>query len=165
MNCRQVQSRLSEYIDTQLTARDMWEMDRHLAECRACAASINELRKTVAVVRALPEMSVSSDFTASLNARLADVQPKSARRSLFESAAMVFRPRTLPAWGAAAACAMAVVMLVPRPAAPPTSTRQAATASSAPAPHAAALVADPFEDIAAANLAQTTESAAPGASL
>src|SRR5438045_265717 len=47
MNCRNIQPLLSEYIDNVLSARDTWEVDKHLAECNGCARVVNQMRQTV----------------------------------------------------------------------------------------------------------------------
>lgn len=168
MNCQQIQKRLSDFVDERLAARDTWEVDRHLADCTTCTAMVNDLRKTVHALRSVPEIAVSDDFMASLNARLAKVEPKPARLSVLTNLAQMFRPRMLPAWGAAAACGLAMIIFVSRPGMVPTPVVNAPAskvAAQGVQSHAAAVVSDPFEDVAAANLAQSTDSSSSGATL
>lgn len=115
MNCNTIQPMLSEYIDNALSARDTWEVDKHLAECNACARALNELRTTVRLLTETPRFDVSADFMEKLHARIAAAEPEQPRAAWLTSLRELFRPRALPAWGAAAgACALALVMLAQR---------------------------------------------------
>lgn len=115
MNCTIIQPLLSEYIDNALSARDTWEVDKHLTDCNACALLLNEMRETVQALALAPRYEVSDDFMASLQSRLATLQPEPPRRAWFASLQEFLRPRRMHAWGAAAAtCALAIIMLVPR---------------------------------------------------
>jgi anti-sigma factor RsiW len=46
--------RLSEYLDETLPLGDRRELEAHLATCAACAAALDDLRRLVALARALP---------------------------------------------------------------------------------------------------------------
>src|SRR5437016_1749655 len=98
MECNSIQQQLSEYLDNALSARETWELDKHLAECNACTRLLNELRGTVQAVADAPRFEVSADFMETLNARLAKVEPKPARWAWIENIRALFRPRVLPAW-------------------------------------------------------------------
>ena len=160
MNCRTVQPLLSEYIDNTLSARETWEVDRHLAECNSCNRALNEMRRTVGLVASSPRFEVSDDFMASLQVRLAGVEPSPARWAWLEGLRDLFRPRALPAWGALGAlgtAALAFVMLVPRGPQIPAAklgvpVAEPAIVQSAARQNLALQAADPFADIAAANL-------------
>jgi anti-sigma factor RsiW len=115
MNCNTIQPRLSEYIDNALSARDTWEVDKHLADCNACTRALNEMRQTVSILTEAPRFEVSSDFMEKLHARIAVIEPEPPRVTWLASVRELFRPRVLPAWGAAmGACALALIMLMPR---------------------------------------------------
>jgi hypothetical protein len=101
-------------------------VDKHLAECNPCMRMLNEMRQTVSLLATAPRFEVSQDFMAKLESRIAGVQPAPARRAWLSGLRELFRPRTLPAWGGAAlaACALSLLMIVPKPSgtviAPPT---------------------------------------------
>src|SRR5258708_2937961 len=116
MNCKKFEPLLSEYIDNSLSARNTWEVDRHLADCNSCSRALNELRRTVDIVADSAQFAVSPDFMAGLQSRLAGLEPAPERRAWISWVRELFRPRVLPAWGAAAAtCALAVIILTSRP--------------------------------------------------
>lgn len=170
MNCQTVQYMLSEYIDNTLSARDTWEVDRHLQACHACARTLNELRQTVRAISDMPRYEVSPDFMERLQARLASVEQKPARPWLLAGFQEVFRPRLLPAWGAAlATIVIAVALLMPRPSAhnPGGILPQSVTDNTlqmATTQNVALTAVNPFEDLAVSNLAAhvTAESGADG---
>jgi len=115
MNCNTIQPRLSEYIDNALSARDTWEVDKHLGDCNAFTRALNELRQTVSILTDAPRFEVSSDFMEKLHARIAVIEPEPPRVTWLASVREMFRPRVLPAWGAAmGACALALIVLMPR---------------------------------------------------
>ncbi len=53
MNCRRVQSKLSEYIDGELSVAEQSRLAAHLAQCRRCRAEETALRRTVSLTQAL----------------------------------------------------------------------------------------------------------------
>src|SRR5436305_1599247 len=115
MNCSTVKPMLSDFIDNQLSARDTWEVDRHLPACSDCTRALNELRRTVALVADAPRREVSQEFMVGLQAKLVGLEPLPACRAWLASFAELFRPRVLPAWGAGlAAAALALILLLPR---------------------------------------------------
>jgi len=152
---------LSEYIDNTLSGHGAWECERHLATCHECTLRLNELRQTVACVSRVEAFAVSPEFMERLQARLDGVTPRPARGSWLAALGTAMRPRMLPAWGmAAAACALAVVMLVhraphvqnPDPSRVPQDMQAART-------HSMAMAAmNPMEDLATASLAASVQS-------
>ncbi len=116
MNCKTIQPLLSEYIDNVLSARDTWEVDKHLSECNPCAGALNELRRTVGLLAEAPRFEVSVNFMEKLQSRIAVIEPQPPRMAWFSGLREMFRPRVLPAWGAAVgACGLAVFFLASRP--------------------------------------------------
>ena len=116
MNCKTIQPLLSEYIDNALSARDTWEVDRHLGGCNSCVQAVNELRKTVSLMAEAPRFDVSANFMEKLQARIATLEPEPSRAAWFATLRQMFRPRVRPAWGAGlAACALALIFFVSRP--------------------------------------------------
>jgi hypothetical protein len=63
--------RLSEYLDGELTASEREEMDRHLAECDACRATLVELGRVVARAAALDERQPKADLWPAVGAAIA----------------------------------------------------------------------------------------------
>ena len=173
MRCQTAESLLSEYIDNRLSARETWELDKHLAECNRCTRVLNETRRTVSLLSEAPSFSVSDDFTANLQARIARIEPAPARKAWLHDLREALRPRARPLWAAGlAVCALAIVVVVqnhpasemvesPGIAAPAgADTRFVQTART----HSIALAAsDPFGDTAAANVAATVASPASAA--
>src|SRR2546430_13920477 len=98
MNCRTVQPLLSEYIDNRLSARDTWEVDKHLAACNPCSRALNEMRQTVRLVVDMPRFEVSVDFMERLQSRIESVRPEPQRAAWFAGLRELFRPRVLPGW-------------------------------------------------------------------
>ncbi|MDE3064381.1 MAG: zf-HC2 domain-containing protein [Acidobacteriota bacterium] len=54
--CRQAVELMSDYLEGALTRRDRRRLERHLADCDACTAYLDQLRATIAASgRAEPE--------------------------------------------------------------------------------------------------------------
>jgi anti-sigma factor RsiW len=148
---------LSEYIDNTLSARDMLQVEAHVADCNACARSLNEMRQTVRLVAELPRFEVGADFMQSLQTRLAAVEPEPSRPAWIDGIRQLFRPRAIPVWGAAV-CGAVLVAVIPRPSSVP-GEGTIATASSGPSivqtarnQSVALAAANPLGDPAAAAL-------------
>ncbi len=164
MNCRKIEPLLSEYLNNSLSARETLAVDRHLSECNACARLLNEMRQTVSLLASAPRREVSPDFMANLQARLAQTPAPTPRRVWRDNLRAMFRPRTLPAWGmAAAACALLLFLPIPRhvitpPPAPNDTPVQTADsiAQIAKNQHVALTAYSPLDDLAAANLAASS---------
>src|SRR5258708_4281357 len=166
MNCKRALPLLSEYIDNSLSARDTWEVDRHLAGCNGCTRALNELRRTVDIVAESARFEGSPDFISCLQSRLEGLEPSTERRAWISWVREGFRPRVLPAWGAAAACALAVIILLSKPGVHSSVGPGASTGGPDPKEVQAAAhqtvafsASDPFADIGAANLAAPVPSA------
>jgi hypothetical protein len=54
--------RLSDYLDGELDPAEQAAADRHLAECRACAEVVADLRSIAATARSLPDLPPSRDL-------------------------------------------------------------------------------------------------------
>jgi hypothetical protein len=94
---------------------------------------------------------------ASLQSRLAGLEPSPAPRAWVENLKSMFRPRVLPVWGAAAAM-LALVVLIPRGGSESGPARgvipvESAAALRASHQNVAISASDPFADIGSANLA------------
>jgi hypothetical protein len=54
MECIKIEERLSEYLDRILPAEEMAEVARHLHECSACSALIEEMRSVLVACKVYP---------------------------------------------------------------------------------------------------------------
>ena len=63
-------NRLSEYIDDELTSAERAELDAHLAACRACTVTLDELREVVARAGSLLPRPPAADLWPGIEPRL-----------------------------------------------------------------------------------------------
>ena len=122
MNCREFKSNHVGFVDDLLPAADMSEMRRHLLVCTTCAALDTRIRRSLLIVRNLPQIEPSADFFARLSEALKQAPPpERARRPLVAAAAVTAFTAAL---AAAIYFAMAVVprTKTPVPVVPPPQT-------------------------------------------
>jgi hypothetical protein len=143
MKCREFKSNHVGFIDDLLSAADMSEMRRHLHACPQCATLDTRIRRSLLVVRNLPQIEPSADFYFRLTEALKQAPPPQATRGPLATAA------ALTAITAALAAAVYFTMAVSsssnrgapvRPAGPPPVTvvqtvpmNEATIAAAAPA--------------------------------
>src|SRR5690349_2146612 len=72
MDCREFRAKHVAFVDDTLSLVDMEAMQRHLRVCSRCARRDTGVRRSLLLVRNLPEIEPSSDFMARLNSRLAE---------------------------------------------------------------------------------------------
>ena len=101
MDCRTFRKNHDAFVDDTLPAIDIVAGQRHLLECDECAHYDTTVRRALMVFRNLPTIQPSADFSARLNARLAEARAHPA---------MEWRQRG-PGLGAFAAAALGVVAL------------------------------------------------------
>src|SRR5205809_133069 len=70
MNCEQVQSDLSAYVDGELPAKRQTEIGTHIAGCAACQRRVAELKKLAVGVAALPKLQPAPQFLADLRRKI-----------------------------------------------------------------------------------------------
>jgi len=131
MKCREFKSNHVGFIDDLLPAVDMSAMRRHLAVCPKCATLDTRIRRSLLVVRNLPQIEPSTDFFVRLREALKEAPPAQPKHRPLVAAA------TFTAVTAALAAAVYFAMAIsphaqPGPAAPPRAT--AATAVASPVP-------------------------------
>lgn len=102
-----LQQQLSTYLDDELLPEEAAEVRRHLAECPACAAELEELRATRALLRRLSPPPVPEGFLEGLRTRLA-AEGAAGRRAWW-------RPALVPRPAVVVAAAVAVLILVGLP--------------------------------------------------
>ena len=126
MNCREFKSNHVGFVDDLLPAADMSEMRRHLHTCTACATLDTRIRRSLLVVRNLPQIEPSADFFVRLSEALKQApQPERSRRPLVAAAAVTAFTAAL------AAAVYFAIAVVPKAKTP---------APVAPAPQTAAIV-------------------------
>jgi anti-sigma factor RsiW len=85
--CRSVEPLLSDYLENALSARDVWEVEKHLTSCPECTQLSQQMQATVQILRSAERYDTGDDFMAKLHARLDDVEPEPVRgRSLRDMA-------------------------------------------------------------------------------
>ena len=55
LSCRELVELVTEYLDDTLSRRDRTRFEEHLADCPGCRAYLDQMRKTIRTLRALPE--------------------------------------------------------------------------------------------------------------
>ena len=85
--------RLSEYLDGEITPDERDAIERHLAGCHACAATLEELRRVVERARSLPPRAPAADLwggiaeridaRAAIDARVVPLRARAPRRFSF----------------------------------------------------------------------------------
>lgn len=167
MACKEMQLLLSDYLENSLSARRMWEVEKHLATCASCAAQAHQMQQTVQLLRTAEVFDTGPDFMAKLHARLDGLEPEPIRRTpwtaLRDWAADVrervrIRPVQALSFGMAS-LALVMVLVV---GIHPDHTQGTNVPTSPPAPLAisqaarvgnvAVTASDPFDDPAAAKL-------------
>jgi anti-sigma factor RsiW len=131
MKCREFKSNHVGFIDDLLPAADMSEMRRHLAVCPKCSTLDTRIRRSLLVVRNLPQIEPSADFFARLNEALKQAPAPERRERPFAAAA------ALTAVTAAIAAAVYFAMAISpardsAPAAPGTTTTAVAPITPVP---------------------------------
>lgn len=84
MDCRSFRENHLAFLDAALPESELVAMERHLAECDACAKRDTSVRRGLLLVHNLPTIQPSADFAERLNARLRDVCAREAMRRAAE---------------------------------------------------------------------------------
>lgn len=77
--CRLVEPKLSDYMENALSAREVWEVEKHLTACPECSRLSQQMQATVQVLRSADRYDTADDFMAKLHARLDEVAPEPTR--------------------------------------------------------------------------------------
>jgi hypothetical protein len=70
MDCRSFRNKHVAFVDDFLPGEEVVSMQRHLAECKRCAAHDTKVRRSLLLFRNLPPVEPSPDFYARLSARI-----------------------------------------------------------------------------------------------
>lgn len=165
-DCSSLQPLLSEYIDNTLSARQVWEVEKHLARCADCTEQLNRLRSTVEILQAAPRYDTGKDFMASLHARLDGLEPEPLRarsalaglRDWLSGLGTALEQHRLPAFSVGLAI-LALILFSPgkpieegQPKSPPVTVGQKSALNETIQGVAAESASNPFADPAADNL-------------
>ncbi|MBN8690113.1 MAG: zf-HC2 domain-containing protein [Armatimonadetes bacterium] len=80
MNCNQVEPRLSEFIDRELSGAEMLEIRRHLDRCSKCQVVLDELRDLKAIVGSPMNVEIPEGLEDRLVSAVMSSKPKRADR-------------------------------------------------------------------------------------
>lgn len=132
MNCRVFKSKHVGFIDDNLSAADMADLRRHINACSSCATLDTRIRRSLLVVRNLPQIEPSADFFMRLSEALKHAPPPTAppRRTAVATSFVV----VTAALAAAVYFAMAVKVDGNRPVEPVPVATTASTTPVSPSP-------------------------------
>ena len=82
MDCREFRRNHVAFVDDLLPGIDLVRMQRHLLECEACAKHDTLVRRALLVVRNVPNIQPSPEFSARLEARLRTVRAEVRARDI-----------------------------------------------------------------------------------
>ena len=80
MNCKWVESRLSSYLDGELSGAEMQKTRSHMHACEGCQNLFEGLKLAKSSVEALPNVEMSDDFEDRLVAKVFAAESAPARR-------------------------------------------------------------------------------------
>jgi anti-sigma factor RsiW len=171
--CRKTGLTLSDYLDNTLSAREMWEVEKHLAECAACSLLAEHTRQTVQVLRSADTLDAGDMFMAKLHARLDNLGPVPTRRSFgtvlrewFYDIRQQVNTRPIPTLSVGMASFIVAALLFSGKPGAVTAINPAATqmvaSQEALDRHVAVTASDPFDDPVAAKLEAESGVAANG---
>ena len=121
MNCKDVREQLFDLVTPRAAVAND-DAARHVAECASCAAELNSLRQTMALLGEWSAPEPSQYFNVRLQARLREEKAQPQRRSLFAW----LHVRWQPVLAAALSFAIAVSVIVYQSVQPPSQEASAA---------------------------------------
>ena len=170
MNCKTTLPLLSEFVDERLDAARAWQVQTHLAECAACTRACRETETLRRALQTLPTRQPSASFDAALAQRLA-LTRRTPKRQTWQDRVHALFPR--PAFLRRPALALAVaavsvggILLFPAATPKPSVSASARTADHAfvadcVAQRSRDTAGEPLADMAAQNLTDRLDPAAP----
>ena len=114
MDCPTFRANHLAFLDDTLEERGLVAMQRHLAECGACARHDAAIRRGLMVLHSLPPMEPSADFRAKLTARLRQERVAMEREAIAarRTDTLIRAPRFGPLSAAAASVLLAGTLAV-----------------------------------------------------
>jgi len=91
MRCSEFRDQHSPFVDDTLAGVELVRMQRHVAECPDCAVHDAKVRRSLMLVRSIPHIAPSPDFSRSLAMRLQSCkdQPESVDCLSFKAVAAI----------------------------------------------------------------------------
>jgi anti-sigma factor RsiW len=84
--------RISAFADAELPDYQMEEIHSHLEECEACRKQLAMLQQTDQLIRNIPEIEPSRNFEKNFWKKIADMEEKKNRRSIFDLFQFRYKP-------------------------------------------------------------------------
>jgi len=114
MNCNRIHTLLNDYIDGDISEKQRAEVEGHLAACDNCQKEFESLRRTVALVRDLPQVPAPVDVTETICAAVKrEAGMAHARRTTLPRSRRKSYPLAIVLNGVAlAACAVLAITIV-----------------------------------------------------
>ncbi len=118
--CARTQADLAGFMENTLSARQMWDVEKHLARCVDCARLSHEMQATVALLKSVERRDTSDDFMARLHARIDTLEPETVRapsvgtllRDWLAGMSHTLRAVRVPALSLGVAATAVIVLLV-----------------------------------------------------
>ena len=114
MDCRTFKANHLAFLDDTLEERGLVAMQRHLAECEACARHDAAIRRGLMVLHSLPPIEPSPDFRTKLRARLREEKLAMEREAIAarRTDTLIRSPRFGPLGAAAASVLFAGTLAI-----------------------------------------------------
>lgn len=94
--CRSIEPLLAEYQENALSARQVWEVEKHLTVCAACTQLWQQMQATVQALQSAERYDTGDDFMARLHARLDTLEPEMVSGRSHKETAQADRNGTMP---------------------------------------------------------------------
>lgn len=160
MNCRSAESLFSSFVEDEISQEERRALEAHLMGCRRCSVGIREIKATMSLLQAMPQVAPSSHFDEDVHARIRSGE--GLRPTVGEVLREILAPARLrPVFMAGAAvCAVWIaVMLSPfGKGSAPIQGVDSQTASSPTAPTGPSVVETPAPPPTPASLAERVTS-------
>ena len=164
-DCANFAPMLPEYQENTLSARQVWDLEKHLSLCKDCTELSRQMSATVALLHEAPRRDTADDFMAKLHARLDHVEQETRQsHSMWDAfremsagmsnSLMRYRVPALSMGLAASLLALAIVTTHKQEI--PTTVKSSSKIVASAQKHS--ISDNPFQDIVAENLANTTDS-------
>ena len=113
MSCHQVRECLDAYIDSELDAMTAFEFERHLAECTACRATLQQYQQLHNSVKShLSYFKAPEELERQIRVQLRSAERDQHSRSTERDQHDAIRREWLPRWGGWAIAATIAILLV-----------------------------------------------------
>jgi anti-sigma factor RsiW len=91
MHCSEFRDNHCAFVDDTLAGVELVRMQRHILDCPACAKQDAKIRRSLMVIRSMPQIEPSSDFGSRLEMRLRECrgEPESVACANFKMVATV----------------------------------------------------------------------------